>query len=71
MYVLGGKTIKPVKCAVQDASFSAWTIQSCFLGATSGNQVIAGENHVAGLGMVPGTDVVPRRRFVRVDELPL
>ena len=40
---------------VQDASFSAQGIWSYPLGATLGIQLITGENHVAKLGMVPGT----------------
>ena len=42
---------------IQDASFSAWTIWWYFLGATSSIHVIARENHAAGLGMMPMTEV--------------
>ena len=52
-----GKTIKPVKRVVQDASFSAWIIWHYFLGAISSNQLTARENHAARSGMMLMTEV--------------
>ena len=51
----GGKSIKPMKGTVQDASFSAWVIRCYFQGATSSNSVITGKDHVVRSVALPMT----------------